>query len=318
MASSIENKIKIVKMYKNILNNIPNQFKLIDFFIPGYENECHGVFTLSDSDLKCSEQYNDMIEQVKSAVGSEFIPLVRLSDGEFNLLLGDRWPGNWWTLRFRIRKIIGFIRRRVSSQVSFSNASYSGDNFVSKDVATILRSRAIESIFYILERGFLAPHLSLTHRPFQADYIVSFLQLVSPRLRIDWKPMIPFYFVYPFLLSSRGDFLFEGRRVLIVHSAEGKKKNRIISALKKRGVVKVLWESIPHSWTFDADLDLTGYAGNVDVAFVGAGISKLLLIDRFECLNVPVIDAGFVFEVWNDPNQGLFRPFCGLAEEGII
>ena len=160
----------------------------------------------------------------------------------------------------------------------------------------------------------MAPHLSLTREPFQADYISAFLNLVAPRLKTSFEPMIPFYFIYPFLLSSSGDFLFRGRRVLVVHPADREKKGNIIKALKNRGVSEVLWESIPQSRTFDANLNLAGYSGKVDVALLGAGVFKLLLIDRFECLQVPVIDAGFVFEVWNDPNQGFFRPFCRYDE----
>ena len=148
MANSIQVKTDLIKKYQCIFDNIPNGFELIEFFIPGYEDECHEVFTLTDSDLNCLDQYRYMVQQIESAVGSKFFPVVRLSDGEFNLLLGDQWPGNWWSLLLRAKKILGVIKRKCSKSVAFSNASYSGGNTVSKKVGDA-REGKLSSLFFI-------------------------------------------------------------------------------------------------------------------------------------------------------------------------
>jgi len=297
--------------YKKIFNSLPDCVSTNSLVIPGYEDECVDVITLTGSSLSSNEQFPDLIKDLKGALGSKFYPVVRLSDGEFNFLLEDQWPGPWWPMLEKMKKIAGVMKRRLSYSVAFSNASYSGENRVSRTLAKSLRRKAIESLFLIGKHGRLAPHLSLTLKPFQADYVLPFLALLSTYgSNKVFRSMIPFYFVYPLLLSQHGDFLFLGQRVLLVHSAEGEKRSNIVRSVEERGAASIDWLTIPNTETFDAKLELSGYIGKIDVVFFGLGVFKLVIINQFACVGVPVIDAGYVFEVWNDPDLGVTRPFC--------
>lgn len=297
--------------YKKIFNSLPDCVSTSSLVIPGYEDECVDVINLTSSSLSSNEQFLDFVEDLKVALGSNFYPVVRLSDGEFNFLLGDQWPGPWWPMLKKLKKIAGVLKRKLSNRIAFSNASYSGENRVSRKLARSLRRKAVGSLFFIGKHGRLAPHLSLAPKPFQADYVLPFLELLtSYGSNKVFTSMIPFYFVYPLLLSQHGDFLFLGQRVLLVHSAEGGKKSKIIRAVEKRGASSIHWLSIPNTETFDTKLELSRYIGKIDVVFFGLGVFKLVIIEQFACVRVPVIDAGYVFEVWNDPDLGVTRPFC--------
>ena len=57
-------------------------------------------------------------------------------------------------------------------------------------------------------------------------------------------------------------------------------------------------------------INVQPYVGKVDLAFVGAGIAKPHILLQMRDLNVPCIDAGFVFEVWANPENKWKRPFC--------
>jgi len=281
--------------------------------IPDYEDECDNVITLSSTNIEIDEQYVRLAKKISKSIGKEFLPIVRVSDGEFNLLLGEQLPGPWWPIAMRIRKVYGLITRKFVNAKSFSNANYSGSNVVSALEVKRIQESSIEGLRLIMEKGVLAAHLSLTIHPFQADYLLPLFSMLKKN-EIDFtsKNLVPFYFIYPLVLSSYGDFFFQNRSVMIIHSATGDKKNRIIKAVEARSAKKVIWVSISHDRTFYDEVDIEGYVGKADIAFIGAGVAKLILIQQLTVLNIPVVDIGFVFEVWNNPDLSNERPFCKL------
>jgi hypothetical protein len=299
--------------YKNIINKMPKSLFVKKLMIPGYEDECNNVITLSSSDIDLDKQYANLANRIKESIGRKFLPVIRVSDGEFNLLLGDQPPGPWWPIYIRIKKIFGLIKRKFITSKSFSNATYSGDNAVNISEIESIQISAISGLRLIMKEGVLATHLSLTNKPFQADYFLPFFALLKKnKIEINLTNIVPFYFIYPMVLSHYGDFLFENKSILIIHSATGEKKERIVQAVKARSARKVVWLSISHNKTFYDNLKVENYLGKADVAFIGAGVAKLLLMEQLSKLNIPVIDIGFGFEVWNNPSLGIERPFCKL------
>ncbi|MBN4080079.1 hypothetical protein JYT31_00280 [Beggiatoa alba] len=300
--------------YKDIINKMPESLFVKKLMIPDYEDECNNVITLSSSDIDLDKQYANLINRTKESIGRRFLPVIRVSDGEFNLLLGDQPPGPWWPIHIRIKKIIGLIKRKFINAKSFSNAAYSGDNVVNISEIESIRISAISGLRLIMKEGVLAVHLSLTNKPFQADYLLPFFAtLEKDKIEINSTNIVPFYFIYPMVLSHYGDFLFENKTIMIIHSATGEKKNRIIKAVKARSASKVIWLSISHNKTFYDNLEVEKYLGKADVAFIGAGVAKLLLMEQLSILNIPVVDIGFVFEVWSNPSLSVERPFCKIT-----
>jgi len=299
--------------YKDIINKMPESLFVKKLIIPGYEDECNNVITLSSSDVDVDKQYSNLVNRINESMGRRFLPVIRVSDGEFNLLLGDQFPGPWWPIHIRIKKIFGLLKRKFINTKSFSNATYSGGNDVNTSEIEFIRISAISGVKLIMKEGVLAAHLSLTNKPFQADYLVPFFStLEKNKIEINSRNIVPFYFIYPIVLSHYGDFLFENKSVMIIHSAKGEKKNKIINAVKARSASKVIWLSISHNNTFYDHLDVENYIGKADIAFIGAGVAKLLLMEQLSVLNIPIVDIGFAFEVWCNPTLSVERPFCKI------
>ena len=299
--------------YKEIINKMPESLFVKKLIIPDHEDECNNVITLSSSDIDIDKQYVNLVNRIQKSIGKSFFPVIRVSDGEFNLLLGDQPPGPWWPTHIRIKKIIGVIKRKFINTKSFSNATYSGGNQVKASEIESIRISAISGVKLIMKEGVLAAHLSLTNKPFQADYLLPFFStLKKNEIEINSTNIAPFYFIYPMVLSHYGDLLFENKSVMIIHSAKGEKKNRIINAVKARSASKIVWLSISHNNTFYDHLDVENYLGKADIALIGAGVAKLLLVKQLSILNIPVIDIGFVFEVWCNPDLDVERPFCKI------
>lgn len=299
--------------YKEIISKMPESLFVKKLIIPDHEDECSNVITLSSSDIDIDKQYVSLVNRIQKSIGKSFLPVIRVSDGEFNLLLGDQPPGPWWPIHIRIKKIIGVIKRKFINTKSFSNAVYSGGNQVKTSEMESIRISAISGVKLIMKEGVLAAHLSLTNKPFQADYLLPFFSTLEENgIEINSTNIAPFYFIYPMVLSHYGDLLFENKSVMIIHSAKGKKKNSIINAVKARSASKIVWLSISHNNTFYDHLDVGNYLGKADIALIGAGVAKLLLVEQLSILNIPVIDIGFVFEVWYNPDLDVERPFCKI------
>ena len=120
----------------------------------------------------------------------------------------------------------------------------------------------------------------------------------------------PFYFVYALLTGPRRGELLKGRSVLVVNGAQWNDKRKIIAGLMREGVAKVLWCSISLKRSLYDSIDVAPFCGKVDLALVGAGIGKMSIFLQMEELKVPCIDAGYVFEVWKDPNNKWKRVIC--------
>ena len=169
-----------------------------------------------------------------------------------------------------------------------------------------------EQIKEISNNGILALHLSYVEtQPFAERYWPALDKwIIKHNITINNDNYYPFYFVYAMLTGSRRRELLKGRRVLVVNGAKGAKKQDIIKGLKREGVVKVEWCSISLKRSMFDIIDVKPYIGQVDLAFVGAGIAKPYILLQMKSLNVPCIDAGYVFEVWANPDNKWNRPVC--------
>lgn len=74
---------------------IPQEYSIlpesIDFIIPGFEKSCSpGGKTLALRKRNCAKWYNEFVDRLVAACGRQFLPVCRMSDGEFRFALGDQ------------------------------------------------------------------------------------------------------------------------------------------------------------------------------------------------------------------------------------
>ena len=302
---------KIVKLPKEY-HILPES---IDFIIPGFEKTYYpGSKTLSLKKRDCAKWYNEFVDRLIAASGRQFLPVCRMSDGEFKFALGNQPPSKRLPVGLRVkRRFLGIMERLVVEVKGFQAAtapSVSSGNYT-KGEWFKERGRYAEMICEISRKGILALHMSYGQIPFQEHYFPALERwLKKNNIMLTDENYYPFYFVYAALTGPRRGGLLKGKRVLVVNGACGEKRRKIEHGLLRKGVSEVSWHSISLDRSLYDRLDLDPYIGKIDLALVGAGIGKPNILVQMEPLNVPCIDAGYVFEVWADPNSKWERAFC--------
>ena len=305
MIDEIEKKIKRKISKKTLILDY-----LIKLNIPGFEKENQRSYVLAPNNKDTITWFNEFCDFVFKNLGKNFIPIIRLSDGEYEFLLGNKPPIFDHNYFLFFKNYLIFIYKIFFKRGSFSartlptvsSGSYSRTE-INKLVPSINKN-----LKYLSKNGILALHLTFNEKQFQERFHHSLkLYFDSLGISISSKNYFPFYFVYAILMGPYSKKLFKNRSVLIIHSAKGNKKKNITNALLKKGVKHITWKSISSSKSLSEKIFIEK-SRKLDLALIGAGVGKLNQIINLSSLNIPLIDAGFCFEVWANKNNSSLRP----------
>lgn len=283
---------------------------LIPDFIRHSEPITANVLSFQKTDSK--DWYREFAETIENKIGKEYFPVMRMSDGEYEFLLGTKYPylqGHGFIPY--IKKIISIAKQKLFYHNRFNAATLPGvssGNYKREEIRN--QEKVIrKQIKKIADCGILALHLTYPIKPFQEHYHNSLMKwLFKSGIELNCDNYYPFYFVYALLRGQYKKRILADRKVLIFHSAKGKKKNHIIESLQNEGVSSVIWFEIsPNRSMFD-EIELKKQHFDADIAFIGAGVGKFNILSQLEPLKIPCIDVGFVFEVWADDNNKWKRP----------
>jgi hypothetical protein len=297
---------------------LPRRYQIlpasIDFVIPGFRR----FYTPGDKTLALSQRdsaawFHEFVDRLAEACGREYLPVCRMSDGEFLFALGDQPPDVRLPWRIWGRHLAAQMYRRwrrlgrfeAQTPGHYHSGTYTWQEW-QRD-----RSRYAYMIRELSQKGILALHLSYGQAPFQEHYFPALGRwLCSNEITLTEQNYVPFYFVYAALTGPRRGELLRGRRLLVVNGAEGAKRSQIEAGLAREGAAEIHWLPISLTRSWYDRLDVQEHVGKVDLALVGAGIGKPNILLQLEPLQAPCIDAGFVFEVWADPENRWRRPVC--------
>jgi hypothetical protein len=286
----------------------------IPFFVPGFEGQSRSTdFVLSPEETDCNAWFNQFTQQVADTIGSSFLPVCRMSDGEFMLLFGHQSPSLRHSPAKRIaiygRQLLGRLRRRLCGFRAATAKGVSSGNMTYTEYVA-MRPLLSEAYASIARHGILGLHLSYGKTPFQEQFFPAIGKwLTQNSLQLSLRTYVPFYFVYALLRGPRFSSLVGGRRVLVVHSAAGPKREAIVRSLLSSGARSVDWLPISASRSFADTLDLARVGGRPELCLVGAGLGKSRILQQLQPLAIPCIDAGYAFEVWADPDRQWDRPY---------
>lgn len=303
---------KIVKLPADYLI-LP--FQLV-FWIPEFTNYYYvGSGVQSPENIEMDDWYDLVTRRIINCLGKEYLPICRLSDGEFNFLFGDQPPSKRYSkikkIEIYLRRIYKFIKKGKNFTANTLPGISSG-NYTKKEVEKYRDLIFPKLLKNIAERGILAIHLSYGNKPFQEEYFPSLAKFMGKEnIKLNTMNYIPFYFVYALLRGEPRKQILMGRKILVVHSATGDKRKCIEKSLmNEEQVADISWLTISSSKSMLDILDLSMFINqNLDIVLLGAGIGKINLFNQLSILNIPVLDAGFVFEVWADPANAAKRVF---------
>ena len=286
----------------------------VPFRVPGFEGQSRATdFVLAPEAIECGAWFGRFVDRVSRAVGRSWLPVCRMSDGEFTLLFGLQPPSLRYPparrLRMRLRQAVGIVRRRLTGLRAHTAKGVSSGAMSYAEIRGLAPVMAREYAA-VARSGILGLHLSYGKTPFQEQFFPAISRwLADQAVTLTPDNYVPFYFVYALLRGSAFPQLVSGRRVLVVHSADGGKREAITAAIRAAGAREVDWLAISASRAFADRLDLATLPARPDLCLLGAGIGKARLFGQLEPLGVPCIDAGFSFEAWADPEKQWDRPY---------
>lgn len=288
--------------------------ELIPLHIPDFTEHTSSSIpnVLSFRKIESETWFLEFINEVVSKIGKEYYPVMRMSDGEYSFLLGDKYPylaGH--TLWGYLKKVFFLTQKKVSGAGKFKAATLpavSSGNYDKKEIRNNY-GYIVGCIRKIAEQGVLAMHLTYPLKPFQEHFHHPLKKWINEdRIPFNENNYYPFYFVYALLRGSAKEKILQDKTLLIFHGADGPKKERIIQSLKKEGADRVIWHQISGNRSMFDTVEISDDYLNADVALVGAGVGKFNILAQLEPLGIPCIDAGFVFEVWANEKNKWKRP----------
>jgi hypothetical protein len=309
--------IKIPKTYRDpLLKYFPCD---IDFYIPGYEISypIGKSKTLALSSRDCGLWFEEFVNLVIEKINTPtFFPICRVSDGEFLFFLGEQPVDIRTTFKQKIIFYLSYLKYRFLLNGGFGaltqgkfgkyhSGLYTKNEWIEqkKKYASWLKKISID--------GVLALHLNYEHIPFAERYYPAFARFLSfNKIEINNNNYYPFYFVYALLTCEKRKEIFQNRNILVINGYEDEKKSKVINALYNEGVINVYWEHISSNRSLFDVVDVEKYINKIDFVLLGAGIGKPNIIYQLISLNSVIIDAGFIFETWANPQSAVERPFC--------
>jgi len=278
----------------------------VDMVIPGFEKSYpQGIFrTLAPSQRDSAEWYREFVNRLETAVRRRYLPVCRLSDGEFVFTLGKSYPA----IRGSNENLRRYLKRLCYSYVSrlLNPASRQFGDGVGFHVPTGVysvaewreaRSLYMDQLREISKHGILALHFSYRDNQFAQQYFVPMVKrLRQGGITLSDRNYYPFYFVYALLNGPDRSRILGRERILVVTHCDQDKARRIEGNLKAEGARDVQFLQISTNRSMYDVLDLRAVRMPVDVVLVGAGIGKPNILLQLQTTNTLCIDAGFGIE----------------------
>lgn len=285
--------------------------------IPGFESQsAPSARVLAPSDCDCREWYRSFVRRVIQAqTDGEHLPVCRIGDGENagDARMATSRPTSRCgrTTKIALRELLAAVthpgRVRAATLPTVSSGEYSLRELREnrEEYWALLRQ--------VSKTGVLGMRLSFGDNPSVERYFPSLRRsLVEHGITLTYENYVPNYFVYA-LLSSEifASELIRNRSIVVVHGASGQKRQDIKHRLESIGASVVHWVSISTSRSmFDLVDSVTIQGLNPDLVLLGAGVGKPWIFQQLSMIGSPILDAGYMFEVWADPQLGAKRPYC--------
>ena len=296
----------------------------IDLRIPGFAAmDRYNLRTYAPEAVDSGAWFGRFVDVVVEAVGRRFLPIIRLADGEFLFLLGFQPPTPRVGMSYPLQWLRWFVakwkpRRQLRAGGSHGKRPLYTSAKYSVDEVTAIRASYKKVLAQVASDGLIAADLSFCAVPFQDHFFPALRRwLNTSGIQLSIQNYVPFYFVYALLTGPHRHRVLRGRRILVVHSASGTKRESIQASLLREGATEVLWHTISPDRSLYDVVPVERFVGAVDLCVFGAGIGKPAILAQLEPLGVPCIDAGYVMEVWADPSVARSRIFTQPDESDV-
>ena len=267
----------------------------------------------------CQLWYEDFAGRVLAALNEHrFLPVFRMSHGEFHFALGTRinpeldWFRKLYTVKTILKEKLG-----IGAYLNEFSPQAGTREVLSKADYLKIKERVIDDLRWIAERGLLC---ACFHRsPGYIEYIPEIFDWMdASRIPLNEANYFHFYFVYALLFGAQQVDLLTDRNVLVVTSFPGEKRDRVVRGIRSKGAREVLTLEISPSRALFDKISTDGLPVRPDLVLVGAGVGSTNIIRQLGHLDCPVMDVGFGIDALADDAVRWRRPFCIRNDEWDI
>lgn len=291
---------------------IRKPFDLCDY--PKYQSEKREALLFPDQE--CEAVLEALFQSVMNAMSERTeLPILRVADGEFQFLLGK----NEWNLRKPkielFRNIIGsWYRAIIGTTFEAKSRTYSSGRYT-KDEHDLVAKTYRECLHYIASKGILAIYTITKPNFYTEQYLEKFFRFLDASdAKITNNNYVPFYFVYILLTNPKYNDIYKGKNIHLVSGFDFKKKENIEKSLHALGATSVTWTQISQNRSLFDTIDPSSIPPKADIVFVGGGVGKTNIFNQLRGINCPIVDAGYIFEIWNDGGLAQERDYCSVLK----
>ncbi len=237
----------------------------------------------------------------------KWFPVYRLSDGEFNCMVGRQFQASSLPVAIaaRLRHLYNSTRR-LSSFYSSGRPGYCESYYFWE--MPFVRASLARSLAAIAEHGALCFNFSRSELANPYTALVC-KWLLAHKVRIPPEAYYHFYHVYALLNGPDASGLLAGRRVVVMTSNINNRRDALLKAVLERGAAQATFYETSRNKPALERIDLRRMPGEVDIALLGAGVGAAQIITQLAPLKCVAIDAGFALDCWAEPALRLKRPY---------
>ena len=293
-----------MKIFKN-----KYRFSLKDY--RNFDVEDRKVFLLQNED--CNSLLNDFYSKVLKVIDKKIhFPIIRLADGEFQFLLGT----NELNFRKPFVKLIyhmlkQYYEKFFSKNFEAKSRTYTSGRYNINEIKPAIIHKYSIALKQISRKGIIAIYTIIKPGFYSEQYLPKLESfLLKNNINLSETNYIPFYFVYILLTNKRFRKFYTGKNIHLITSYNDERKIKIEKSLKSYKVGDISWTKISPDNSLNDKIDKNKINNNTDIIFVGGGLGKVNIfnqLNNFPCL---IIDAGYIFETWQNPKLVVERDYC--------
>lgn len=253
--------------------------------------------------------FEEFRQTALAAIGTRFLPVYRMADGEYRFLMGRRVNYHRKPLLKELLAV-GAEKLRVKNPDKWKTSW--GETYAPKETLS-LRKALVEHIRYLASVGYLACYINDNGLHAFVEHNKPLLQYFSSHgIPFGEHNYVPFHFAPSLFITGRWEEFVVGRHILVVTGLDEVKERNIERTLRTLGAGNVQFLPISSTASMREQLDLNQVSGSPELALVAAGIGAANILRQLEPLQTLAVDIGGLMNALVDPSARQHGGVIGL------
>lgn len=237
-------------------------------------------------------------QEALGAIGTRYLPIYRMADGEYRFLFGRRVS---WSRKPLWREILGVCAETLRLKNPDRWKTSWGETYTPQETRR-LRAELLEHIRQLSRQGYLACYVNdnALHAFVEYNGVLEGL-FAAQGITLHEGNYIPFHFAPALFINEGWQDFINDRSLLIVTGLNDEKAELIRRTLLSYGAGEVHFLPISATASLTDRLDLSQITATIDIALIGAGIGSANILRQLEPLQTLCVDIGGFMNCFCDP-----------------